>query len=79
MSWKELKQDLKERFLNNETFKGVVYLVIAVLLFNPSLLLYILQGFLLYEGLRKVFVNRIKQAKAKKQLEKQREILDEGE
>jgi hypothetical protein len=69
--WKKFKRDFRERFLNFETAKGM-YLVpagaaiIYITLFHIQFIIQstgvLLGGYALFEGLRKVFVNRIKQA-----------------
>lgn len=75
--WEKLKQDFRERFLNFETAKGV-YLIPAGLatvyasIFHVQYLLQTagaLAGwYLVSEGIRKVWVNRIKQAAETKAL-----------
>ena len=62
--------DVRERFLNFETLKGLLFLVGAYVTWvYPE---YFLQGamvvFLGYEGLRKVLVNRVKQQTQKESL-----------
>jgi hypothetical protein len=71
--WKKFKRDFRERFLNFETAKGMYLIptgaaIIYVTLFHIQFIIQcvgvLLGGYALFEGLRKVFVNRIKQAAA---------------
>lgn len=78
--WAKFKRDFKERFFNFETAKGI-YLVpasLAGLYISFFQQQYFIQGFgaiffgyWFYEGWRKILVNRIKQAAAKKKLEEE--------
>lgn len=82
MTMKDIKMDLKERFLNYETAKGIYFIFAGLLTIYVSMFYqqYIIQvlgltwgWYNVSEGLRKVFVNRIKQAVKTKQLEQERE------
>lgn len=85
--WNKIKQDFKERFLNFETAKGI-YLLPAGCIVIYSAVFYIqfviqvaavLSGaYFVYEGFRKITVNRIKEGRAKAKLAKEREALDAG-
>lgn len=83
--WKKLKQDFKERFLNFETAKGIYLLPagcigIFICWYYQQYFVQafgtIIFGYMVYEGLRKIMVNRVKQAKARKKLFEEREALD---
>lgn len=68
--WDKIKMDIKERFLNFETAKGV-YMVPAGLIIAYAAVFYIafviqvafglLGWYMFSEGLRKIWVNRVKQ------------------
>lgn len=83
--WQRLKMDFKERFLNFETAKGV-YLIPAGLITCAVSIYYqqyviqvlgVLFGWYMFsEGLRKTFVNRIKQEKAQDTLRATRDAVD---
>lgn len=85
--WNKIKRDIVERFLNFETAKGI-YLVPAGLLIIYVTIFYIqfiLQAvfitggvYMISEGLRKVFVNRIKQSVAKDKLVEARKAANVG-
>lgn len=82
--WKAIKMDIKERFLNFETAKGM-YLVpagLVTMFVSVYYQQYVIQslGFLfglyiLSEGLRKIFVNRFKQERKQEEIRQQRTIL----
>lgn len=59
--WQNIKDEIVERFANNETLAGIAFLLMAVALFNPAWLIYVAQAYLTYEGLRRLWVNPIKQ------------------
>jgi uncharacterized membrane protein len=78
------KQDFVERYLSFETAKGF-YLVpagLVIIYLSIFFIQYIIQGFAFIfgwycfsEGLRKIFVNRIKQAAKKEELVLKRDPL----
>lgn len=84
-----IKQDIIERFFNFESFKGVYLLPCGLaglfftyinhgdvgMVFSKIMELgpYAFFGYLVAEGLRKIFVNRVKQAKKKEALLRQRD------
>lgn len=69
--WEKFKQDFMERFMTFETAKGI-YLIpagLAIMYVSVFYMQYIIQAtgiifgwYMTSEGMRKVFVNRIKQA-----------------
>lgn len=69
--WKKLKQDLKERLLKFETIRGL-YLVPAgilgiwVIIYHFQFILHAIGaacfGYMIVDGVRKIGVNRVKQA-----------------
>lgn len=84
--WKKFKQEIRERFLNFETAKGL-YIAPA-----GAFMMYVswyhvedairwagvlIGGYALYEGLRKIIVNRFKQKRAQKKIEDDRASLGE--
>lgn len=75
--WERFKRDFKERFYNYETAKGLYLFPAGLMLIYLSIyhVEYVIQGagaltgiYCLYEGLRKILVNRIKQELKKKEL-----------
>ena len=85
--WKKFKQDFRERFLNLETAKGIYLFPAGLVLIYASVyhVEYVIQaagalagGYFTYEGIRKITVNRVKQALARKKLFEDREHLDAG-
>ncbi len=87
MTLEEFKKDFKERFLNFETAKGIYMVPAGVIIVYASIfhVSFVIQTafalggwYCASEGLRKIFVNRIKQALAKEQL-KQTHLSDSGE
>lgn len=87
MNWTAIKTDLKERLLNFETAKGV-YMVPAGLAIAYAAVFYIafviqvafglLGVYIFSEGLRKIWVNRVKQDLKKDQMKAAR-LADSGE
>lgn len=82
--WALLKQDFKERFLNFETVKGIYLipagvLVVFMAMFHVSFVIQtafgVLGALLVVEGLRKILVNRTKQAVAQDALRAQRDAI----
>ena len=81
--WEKVKMDIRERFLNFETAKGV-YLVPAgavvcfVTLYYQQHLLtavgLIFGWYLICEGLRKIFVNRFKQARKEEEIRQEHAV-----
>ena len=79
------RTDLKERFLTYETAKGI-YLIAGAIAITLTMLFYIqystyvmygiIAQYMLSEGLRKVFVNRIKQAAVRETLIARRLVHD---
>lgn len=75
--WEKFKMDFKERFLNFETAKGI-YMIPAGLIIAYAAVYYIayviqvafglLGWYMFSEGLRKVWVNRVKQDLQKDQM-----------
>lgn len=75
--WEKFKMDFKERFLNFETAKGI-YMVPAGFIITYAAVYYIayviqvafglLGWYMFSEGLRKVWVNRVKQDLKKDQM-----------
>lgn len=72
--WQKIKHDLYERFCNFETMRGVYEVpagavVIFVAVFNTAFLIKtmgaLFGGYVICDGLRKIFVNRIKQQVAR--------------
>jgi len=68
--WEKIKQDIIERLLTVETAKGLyllpaglygLYMVQYHQQFTYQLLLNVLFGYMVFEGVRKITVNRIKQ------------------
>lgn len=85
MSWKRFKQDFKERFLNFETAKGIYLLPAGVVVVYVSIyhIEFVIQTactlaglYFIYEGFRKITVNRIKEGRAKHKLATERDALD---
>lgn len=69
--WEKFKADFTERFLNFETAKGIymvpagliiVYCAVFYIAFVIQVAFGLLGWYIFSEGLRKIFVNRIKQA-----------------
>ena len=80
MTMKELKMDLKERFLNYETAKGLYFVLAGLITVYVSVFYqqYVIQvlgvtwgWYSVSEGLRKIFVNRIKQAVKQEELQEE--------
>jgi hypothetical protein len=72
--WQRFVQDVKQRFLNFETVRGIyllpvgvigIYITITHLQFVIQVAAIGLFGYLVIDGLRKIFVNRIQQEVAK--------------
>lgn len=83
--WERFKQDFQERFLNFETAKGIYLLPagLAGLYVTLFYLQFILQafggaifGYMVFEGFRKITVNRIKQSQKVEELTQKRLALD---
>lgn len=86
MSWAGIKQDIKERFFNFETAKG--FYLVPVGLFGLWVAVlhveYVIQamgaayfGYMVFEGVRKILVNRIKQGLKRGQLAAKRATLEQ--
>ena len=83
MKWKRLRIDIEERFLDGETAKGLLAILVAWHAFHLdndaqafTFLLHMGELYLVYEGLRKIFVNRIKQAAKRERLIQRRKVHD---
>lgn len=83
--WERFKMDFRERFLNFETAKGIymvpaglfiVYFAIFHIAFVIQVTFAIYGWYMFSEGLRKIFVNRIKQAVKQDQLIADRKIVE---
>jgi len=83
--WQKVKQDMKERFLNFETAKGaymvpaglvIVYAAVFHIAYVIQVSFALMGWFIFSEGLRKIGVNRIKQAQKKEQLLAARKVHD---
>ncbi len=77
INWDKLKQDLIERLLNFETAKGIYLVPAGVTLLVSNFFwqqhvwdvaIFLLSGYMIFEGFRKIGVNRIKQEIARKKL-----------
>ena len=77
-----IKSDFKERFVNYETVKGIYFLLAGLLTTYISIFYqqFVIQGigatfglYFVIEGLRKIFINRIKQIAKQTKLIKARE------
>lgn len=80
MAWTKFKRDFKERFLNMETAKGIYLLPagLAVIYAGVYHVAFVIQvaailagGYFVYEGFRKITVNRITQAANRRKLEEE--------
>lgn len=88
IDWESIKMDMKERFLNYESAKGVYYVTVfggGLLFFSLFYEQYMLKFvgifggvFFLSEGLRKILVNRIKKSVKEKQLIEERMKKNDG-
>lgn len=87
MKWEAIKMDLKERFLNFETAKGVymapagaaiTYAAIFHIAFVIQVAFGLLGWYIFSEGLRKIWVNRVKQELKRDQMKATR-LADSGE
>ena len=76
--WKKFKKDFTQRFMNFETAKGVYMVPAGLVIVYVSVyeVRYLMQSvgalfgwFIFCEGLRKILVNRIKQAMVRRKLE----------
>lgn len=66
--------EVRERFATFETAKGAYYLVFGLaLIFNQQYIISVLAVILVIEGIRKLIVNRTKQALRFEQLKRNRE------
>lgn len=81
--WEKLKRDFKERFMNFETAKGIYLFPAGCIMIYTSIyhIEFVIQaagvlsgGYFIYEGLRKILVNRVKQAIARKKLFEERGV-----
>lgn len=79
--WQKIKQDLKERLLNFETAKGIylvpaglviVYTAIFHIAFVIQVTFGLLGWYMFSEGVRKIWVNRVKQSLKNEQLKQER-------
>lgn len=87
MTMEQLKMDLKQRFLNYETAKGVFFVAAGLIItwtawFKIQFTIQICAtifglGFFVVEGVRKISVNRVKQAIKQDQL-KQEALVASG-
>jgi hypothetical protein len=74
--WKKITTEIKERFMNNETLSGIAFILMALALFNPAWLIFVAQAYLLYEGIRRLWINPIKQEAIKQDLVQARKSAD---
>lgn len=87
MNWKDIKTDLRERLLNFETAKGVymapagaaiTYAAVFHIAFVIQVAFGLLGWYIFSEGLRKIWVNRVKQALVRDQ-QKAARLKESGE
>ncbi len=85
--WERFKMDFKERFLNFETAKGIymvpaglviVYCAIYYIAFVIQVAFAVFGWYMVSDGLRKIWVNRIKQAVKTEQMKEDRIERTEG-
>lgn len=85
--WERIKMEIKERFLNFETAKGVylvpsgiitMYITVYQQQHVITALGLLFGWYLVSEGLRKIWVNRYKQARKEAEVVAQREALTNG-
>lgn len=82
MNWNEFKRDFKERFLNFETAKGIylfpvgvfgIYVAVWHIEYAIQAMALAYFGYMTFEGVRKIFVNRILQSITKKKMQEDHE------
>ncbi len=71
--WDTIKHELIERFTTFETAKGIYLVVLGLaLLFHQQYIISVLALLAIVEGVRKLFVNRTKQAVRSEQMKARR-------
>ena len=74
--WLNIRDEITERFFNCETLAGIAFIIMALALFNPAWLIYVAQAYLFYEGVRRLWINPIKQEAKKQDLVAKRKLKE---